>query len=396
MNEVEQLAFFASSELSGLLQIVAAQSGLGGADVRVLDLQHRPGAGVSGIYEIRAAGEVAYLGATAEDVGTPAGTVRMSSEAGDITVWRHPADPRLPGLPLATDPAAVERTWGGGRRLTALETLAYRPLRRAVLRAGFGDDQVFLKVLRKDAGELHEKHRLIRAAGVPAPEPVGEPVREVLAIRRVDGVPLAEGLMHEPQLPLSPERVIETVDALPAGLLRRPARAAWTDRVDSYADAAMTALPEQRARIQRILERIHDQLAACDRGPRLATHGDLYEANVFVADGAVSGLLDIDGAGPGHLVDELACFLAHLAVLPDLDERYHRVPAYLATYQEHFLDALAQRAITPAGLLTRAGAVALTLVAGARSHTESAWRTHAQARLEVVESYLDQAAALIR
>lgn len=393
MNEVEQLAFFASDELTGLLQLVAAQAGLGEVDVRVLDLQHRPGAGVSGIYEIRGESAVSYLGATAEDIGTPPGTVRMSSAAGEVTVWQHPADPRLPGLPLATDPAAVERTWGGGRRLTALETLAYRPLRRAVLRASFGDEQVFIKVLRKDAGLLHQKHLLIRDAAIPAPEPVGEPVDELLAIRRVDGVPLAEGLMHEPRIPLAPERLVATIDALPKALLRMPTRPSWTDRIDSYASAAVTALPEQADRIRAILRRIHDQLARYERGPRIPTHGDLYEANIFVDDGRVSGLLDIDNAGPGHLVDELACFIAHLAVLPGIDPRYHRVPGYLETYQRHFMDVLDERSVTPAGLLTRAAAVALTLVAGARTLTGPDWRGQAHGRLEVVETLLDQAAA---
>ncbi|WP_341854822.1 hypothetical protein [Brachybacterium sp. GPGPB12] len=51
--------------------------------------------------------------------------------------------------------------------------------------------------------------------------------------------------------------------------------------------------------------------------PHDVVHGDFYEAQVFVQDGRVVGLLDIDTVGPGRRADDLACLLAHLSVLAD-------------------------------------------------------------------------------
>ncbi|WP_221184338.1 phosphotransferase [Paeniglutamicibacter cryotolerans] len=392
-SEREQLDFFSSGELLALLSEVSSGVIGGDPDVSLVEVHHRPGAGVSGVFEVVGDAETIYLGATAEKLPrVPEGTVTLEGPNGRVVVWLHPADPMLPGLGLATTPEAVGETWGGGRRLEDLRTLTYRPLRRAVMLARFDDgEELFLKVLRRDAAVMHAKHEMLLAVGIPAPVPAGLPVAEVLALRRVAGMPLAEDLMHSGVLPLSPERIVALLDSLPQGLMDVPVRESWSDRLEWYVLAAVTALPAAEQRIRALGSRIDVVLDSARRGPLVPSHGDFYEANIFVAGGKITGLLDIDSAGPGYLVDDLACFIGHLAVLPGIDGRYVDVDGYLNDYARAFASELERRDTDPAGFYARSAAVVLSLVAGARDEEDPDWETLALDRIVIAEELLRRA-----
>ncbi|KAA0974282.1 phosphotransferase [Paeniglutamicibacter gangotriensis] len=393
-TEREQLEYFDSSEFTELLAGIVAPMGLAEATITLAELHHRPGAGVSGVYAATNGTASLYLGATAEKLETvPEGCVRLENPRGTITIWLHPADPLLPGLRLATTPELVEQAWGAGRVLDELRTLAYRPLRRAVMLARFVDgSELFLKVLRKDAALLHHKHLELLGAGIPAPVPAGEPVDQVLAFHRAIGQPLAEDLMHSPGLPLEPAKILGLLDALPRSLMQVPARPAWSDRLGWYGHAAQTALPERAEDIGTMLGCLARILENAQRGPLAPSHGDFYEANLFVSHGEITGVLDIDSAGPGYLVDDLACFLGHLAVLPDLDPRYAKVTEHFETYAAAFAEELTARGIGADGLYARTAAVVLSLVAGARDEANPGWRAIAETRLRLVGELLARAA----
>lgn len=116
----------------------------------------------------------------------------------------------------------------------------------------------------------------------------------------------------------------------------------------------------------------------------MPTHGDFYEANVLMRDSRISCLLDVDSLGPGHRVDDLACFLGHLAVLPAVDPRYIHAPAGF----DRFARAFAAE-VDPDGLRVRAASVALSLVAGARDVQRRDWEVQAEHRLRCAEVLLD-------
>jgi hypothetical protein len=91
--------------------------------------------------------------------------------------------------------------------------------------------------------------------------------------------------------------------------------------------------------------------------------------------------MDVDSLGPGHLVDDLACFVGHLAVLPAVHTGYVHIPAAL----ERFC-AVFETAVDPAGLRGRAAGVALSLVAGAKTADGGdGWQQDALQRLAVAE-----------
>lgn len=390
MDEARQVELFTDT-VGGLL----SRQVWPGAAATLLELHHRPGAGVSGLYELSDGTSVRYLVATSEEVPAGSATPLPGGDL-DLVWWEHPADPKLPGLATASVPETVERVWGRGTTLDHLETVTYRPLRRAVLRARLGGETLYLKVLRRDAEQLATRHRLLRQAGVPAPAVIGRVMDEVVASASVSGTPLAQALRDSTTIPLPAAAILELLDAFPAELLELPSRHAWTDRIDAYADAAAVAVPAAAARIAATVARIHAVTGVAERGSLAPVHGDLYEANLFVEDGRVSGVIDVDGAGPGYLVDDLACFVAHVSVLRTIDPCYAHTAAFADTYLREFGDALEERGISRAGLLARTAAVILTLVAGARDESLADWEATAMARVRLAEGYAAQAWGLLR
>ncbi|GAA1132302.1 phosphotransferase [Citricoccus alkalitolerans] len=339
----------------------------------------------------------------------PDDAVLAAGEDGDATwsAWFHPHDPLLTGLALASDPASVAALWGRGGTLVDLQTISYRPLRRAVLRAvvtdipgtpgapdasgtsaasgASGRRTVFLKVMRAGlATRLHHRHMVLAAAGVPVPVVLGPPVADVLAFEQGDGQVLANAIMANGARQVEPADVVGILDRMPADLLELPRRDAWSDRTSDYGHAAATALPDQARRIRSLVDHLQRQLTVTDRGPVVPTHGDFYEANLLVKNNRISCVLDIDGAGPGHRVDDLACFLGHLAVLPAVDRRYVHVDDALRRFHGYF-----KTGVDPAALTCRSAAVALSLVAGARDSERSDWQRSARQRLDIAESLLD-------
>ncbi len=397
--EQRQVRYLSSGGVRDRLGRILADHGHRLLDAELVDLQHRPGAGATGIFRARVADtgtssapadppEV-FLVLTAEAVSDEAVINAGEDAGGRWSAWFHPHDPLLTGLALATDPDTVAALWGGGGTLVDLQTVGYRPLRRAVLRAVVsgeeGTNTLFLKVMRAGlALPLHRRHTLLAAAGVPVPRVIGPPVADVVAIEQGRGTVLANAIMADGARNIRSGELIEILDRMPDELLELPRREAWSDRIVDYGHAAATALPDQARRIRSLVEHLGRQLKATDRGPVVPSHGDFYEANLLVSGNRISGVLDVDGAGPGHRVDDLACFLGHLAVLPAVDRRYVFVGLALRRFHSTFVEG-----VDPGALACRSAAVALSLVAGARDSGRRDWQSSARQRLEIAEQLLD-------
>jgi aminoglycoside phosphotransferase len=437
-REQETLELLSSGAPGDILRDTLAARGWDLRSWQPGSLHHRPGAGVTGVFPIEVAPPAApghrgrprptsapgYACITSCTLREPGEEVRVfhRRDADTLFAWIHPADPLLPGLPLALDVGrATMLAFGSSQdpRDTVLDLRSYRPLRRAVVHVQNGEDHRYLKALRRNAAApLAERHRLLQEAGVPAPVLDGEPVQDVIAMRPATGRPLAELLMSDGAAEVEPHALVRVLTSLPAAVMSLPVRAPWSARVLDYAEGAVAALPSQADRIRRVAAGIDDAVRSTAAGPLVPTHGDFYEGNLLIRDGLVSGLLDVDALGPGRLVDDLACFLGHLAVLPGLHEGYTQVPEALLRFTDAF-----ERHVDPAALRSRAAAVSLTLIAGARRRaaprtgesggteagTEAgtglgtASRTHAApdeglgeagSRLAVAERFLSEAAAL--
>ena len=380
------LALMTSPEAGSVLQL--AVTGDPGAELPgfrfELDrVHHRPGADVSAIFQIwydlpsPQVPTEEWLGLTTVEVTDGVTTLVHNDLV--LRAWRHPADPRLPGLSAACD-AEVVAGWMGAP--VELEMLAYRPLRRAVL-AARGERSAFIKVLRPGkASGLAQRQRLLHGAGI-APAVLGEPLPGVVVSAAADGISLAQALVawpdHPAQLP-SAASLVALLDALPAEAVRFPRRESWSDRTDFHAAGAAAVLPDQADEIHSLAGEITRLLALAPSGPVVASHGDYYEANIFTRDGRATSVIDLDSLGPGRRDDDLACLLGHVAVLPNLSpEHYPRVAEVVETWRTEF-----ERVVHPASLRARTAAVILSLVSGADVPT-------ALARLDLARAWLVRA-----
>ncbi|WP_156157585.1 phosphotransferase [Demequina pelophila] len=370
------LDLLASSEAGDVLAAALGTAGLELGDWRIDAVHARPGAETSvGYAASTGAGELYLVASDArltESERAACGAVRL--EAGDavIHVWRHPADPALPGLATASTPATLAEAFGraghGDVAVAELQMLVLRPLRRAVLRAqveAAGERSTwFVKVVRPSrADALLERHAMCALA--PAAYDLGH---GVVAVAQARGVPMTHAL-HRPRgdapAALDPDLVLKAIDSLPSEAAALRARPSVPDRLHHYAATAV-AQGLDRARVDAAVGAITSVLER-DLAPEVGvTHGDLHPANVFVDDGtaptAVTALIDIDTLGPGRRADDLATMLAHLLVLPTFDAAGY--PTAASAAEDHFAafaarcDADDLRARTAANLIALAAGAA--------------------------------------
>lgn len=388
---LKETRLLTSPEAAGLLELALAgdpEASIPGFTARLDELHYRPGSEVSAIYTVSyepVPGDVRieYLVATTAEVEGAVATLQRGGTA--LRVWRHPADPRLPGLAPSCDPETV-LSWlveAGVPAPDALhvELLGYRPLRRSVLRATADGADYYLKVLRAGYDDrLAERQGLLAAADVTVPI-LARPAPGVLLSPAAAGHSLAQALVDDAAVPVAAD-ILALLDRLPAGVTDLKLRPSWSARLDFHAATARQHAPAEAARIDELARTIQGVLDLGRHGPTVPTHGDCYEANIFV-DGGSLRFIDVDSAGPGLREDDLACLIAHLAVLPTLAPgAYPRVPELIQEWQHAF-----DETVDPADLRARTAAVLLSLVSGATSD-------QALVRLALAESYAAAARAV--
>lgn len=354
-------------------------------DWRVEAVHHRPGDGVTVGYVVatrgpgHAGGNGAAAQATVEYVLASSsrsaprdapGVVVAHGPAGEVLVWRHPDDPVLPALRRACDPALLAYALPGDWPITSLELVGYRPLRRAVVRAERDGVTWFVKVLRPRDGHADDvvaRHQLLGAAGVPVPRVAYASDDGLVVLEALAGAPLLDALVAGRAPALAD--VLEVVARFPQEALALPHRRPWSSRARAYA-GALEVRPALAGRAHAVAAGVRAGLRSTDAGPVVPTHGDLHEGQLLVDEaGRVTGLLDVDTVGPGHLVDDVACLLAHVhAVHPS-------TPA-LGEVLRRWTDE-AQAFVDLEALRVRVAGVLLSLAAGAvpvgadEPHTDS-------------------------
>jgi Phosphotransferase enzyme family len=305
-----------------------------------------------------------------------------------VGVWRWPRDPALPALAWAASAAGVAtrlEEHGVSAGPVGLRLRSYRPGRRAVVQATTSDGPVFLKVVRPAAlGPMVARHAAMDGA-VPAPAVLTTVDDGVLVLPGLPGTPmrpLVAGDGRGLPDPAEPERV---VDALPAAVaeLRPSGRRMPGDalaRVDDHTAVLGMVAPDLRPRLATLAA----TLAAAERGehPAVPVHGDFYESQLLVDDGAVVGLLDVDTAGRGHRIDDWANLLAHLVLL----EHILREPGTAGRYRRE-LEAHVLRRWPATQLRPRVAAVLVGLATGPFRVQQPDWPDGTAARVALAEEW---------
>lgn len=386
---------FRAAELTGLLGDVVAGQNRRFVSAILHDVQYRAGHYYA-IAEVHTHhdGSVGrfYYGMTTAPVPAEAHGHSTMHSGYTIFIWEHPWDPLLPGLTLAATPAHVAQHFAPDRHLTALQTVIYRPMNRAVFQAhlapkipgGLGDT-LYLKVLRTGTAQaLYNIHTTLADAGVPVVAPVAPPEHDVLALAGGHGMPLGElarteGLHNR----FDPRQLIDILDRFPPDIMDYPHRASWADRYQEFLDSARQAMPDQDARVAHFAHRMEQAHDTLDLGPLVPTHGDLYEAHILVdaGTGQVQQILDVDGAGPGYRVDDFACLIGHMAVLGQPQQQNWgwltamRFVQQLAPYTD------------PRTLAVRSAAVVVSLIPGYQPDDDT--RARGRTYLQVAEALFD-------
>jgi hypothetical protein len=310
----------------------------------------------------------------------------------EVAVWLYPNDPDLPGLPRTASPRAVAELFNEHRVLahpvTAeqidVETIGYRPRRRAVLKVVVhvpaGRVVFYVKVLREAAfAATVRRHELLLGAGVPAPQIAAATPEFLLVLRELPGRPLATA-MFDGVIPCRAEDLVGLLDAMPAEIATLPRRMPWVDAVDQYAAMVAAALPPVSERLAALTGAIHAGLAPLPPGTE-AVHGDFHEGQLLVSGGLVSGVLDVDTAGPGRRVDDLACLIAHLSTVQRMNTKQAaRVQRLVRTWMPVF-DAR----VDPVELRLRAAGVIISLATGPYRGQEANWEGETVAIVEAAE-----------
>ena len=350
-------------------------------------------------------GASAHIGEREKHLHVAEQTLVMTDGDINVRVWRYPHDPWLPMLPRVCYPDIVGRTLAelgvaigpDPAAPIVIDVVSYRPGRRAVLRATQGGRAVFLKVMQPHrSGDIVERHHRLVAAGVPVPEVIAHH-DGLVVLGELPGRPLARAIIDEGVASCRAEDLVALLDRLPASMFSLPMRPPWTDSVEFYAGIVASSVPSLGPRLDALVRSIREGLGAVeqrlDMRPHDVVHGDFYEAQVFVADGKVVGLLDIDTVGPGRRADDLACLLAHLSVLADygnagrIDKAMQeRVEEAIRTWHGVFTDR-----VDPTEVALRAAGVVLSLATGPHRQQEAAWEAATEAIVRVAEEWVSQA-----
>jgi hypothetical protein len=368
-------------------RILAAASEAAGVELqraRLRSVHHRARRSVSHVYEATLAvggrEREVLLVAHVDARPLPPGTFTLRAGDDEVAVWRFPHDPFLPGLPSAVHRPRVRELLdglGAPAAEVSLRTRAYRPSRRAVVEVTIAGPAhagriLYLKVLSGDrAEELAGVHRQL-AASVPVPRVIGvAPAQGILAIQALEGLTLRAALTTGAPLPAAGELVELSQRFATSGLVSHRDPRAFADP-SRHVALLRRLVPDQAAAIARVAAASTEL-----RGPLVPVHGDLHDAQVLLTDGAITGLLDVDGAGLGMLAEDAGNLVAHLEVLADLH------PA-VADRALAYADALAAAYAAEVGAddLRRATAGAwLSLATGPQRAQDPDWQDATRRRI---------------
>lgn len=376
--------------------VLAAAIGFSGGSLdwsRPQHVQYRPGSDLIVRYQAgvirdgRTLTETLVAATTAS--GPPPGTVPVTAELPDgskltVGVWRWPFDPILAGLETAVTPHLASHALGdliAGR--LELDVVAYRPCERAVVRATGADGaELYLKVVAPHlTAGLAERHALLRAAGVPVPEVVAADQADGwLALASLGDDTLRARIKSGTRPWPSAGEYLRLAERLAD--VELPNSAPVRPRVaDAPGHAAMLAavVPGQRQRLEGLVRCFRDAEAGAAARPQRTIHGDLHEAQLVLRGDRIDGVLDVDDAGPGDPVDDLANLLAHLV--------YRATTSHdqaIADYATNLRRAFAGAVDEPTLELTTAAAL-VGLATGPYRIQQTGWERTVVGQIELAE-----------
>lgn len=371
-----------------LLDVVLAPSGERTATFRPRQVTWWPGRSITVRYELTSQSGTPVPQVVAVAGSIPDGVAILEADDLRVGVWSLPNDPSLPGLASVLDPRTLRpmlQSLGLPARDVIPRFRAYRPGRRAVVQVDVDDTRVFVKLGRpKDIGRLHETHRAM-AEVLPVPTSLGfDPDLGILVMPAGHGITLRQALDTGADLP-SPADLQALLDRVPDPV--GPARTrSPISKLASLVELLTRIVPDQSSRLGSIAEAIGED-PELDPSP---VHGDFHDGQLLIAEGRVTGLLDVDTHALGHDADDPATMLGHLySRLPHAPDPV-RIEGFIADLAHHWATR-----VDGGELRRRMGAVALGLATGPFRVQQEDWPAHVRTRIARAESLLTDENPLI-
>jgi len=359
----------------------------------VRSIHHRPGRSRSVLHDATIEtpdGPREVLLVTHTDArGFPDGAFVLAQGDRRVAVWRFPYDPYLPGLPSAVSASRVRELLdglGGVPGTVRLRTPVYRPTRRAVVEVRVEGLEaagriLYLKVLPTGrARSVARHHRQLVAAGLPVPVLIGVAEHQgIVALEALAGATLGDALRAGARVPSVGELVSMSQRFATSGVSASRDPRAFADPL-RHVPLLSEVLPERRSEIADLAE-----AASEVSGPLVGVHGDLHPGQLLVdAEGRLSGVIDVDGAGQGFPAHDAGNLVAHLEALGDLQPAVgDRVRVYAAEVADAYREVVGEVPLARAMAASWIG-----LATGSYRRQGSGWREETGRRL-------DRAAALL-
>lgn len=388
--------------IDGVLRAAVGGCGATLDDIRLADLRIHPTGSVRARYlaDMRlsggARGSQALVAATGEHIppGATIVTGEYRDEPVDVGVWHWALDPALPALRTAAHPtllaeflAAQGVPIDGTLNITLR---AYRPTQRAVLEVRDAASRWFVKVVRPEAvAELLVRHALL-STRLPVPPVVAHSCDGLIVLPEAHGTLLAEGLRSDCAPLVDPAQLEAVHDALPGDLMSLRGPRSILQRVHDSKQVLRTCVTSDpnvptsvAAELESEASRLADGILSAGAHaaePLVPVHGDFYYGQLLTEGSRITGLLDVDTAGPGERVDEWATMIGYLSVLGLSQPRARTYCDAIHTY--------ARRRVDPRDLRRRTAAVVLGLASAPFRARLADWPERTADRLELARTWL--------
>ena len=336
----------------------------------------------------------------------PEGAPTVEEEGVRIGVWLAIDDPLLPAMRRGLDVR-----WLAGLLGEDTDTLgtmkismpSYAPCHRAVVQVDSSRPLIAPKLMFTKAGTIQEApmprrifvkvltpDRAERVVGIaerfreslPVPPTAFGDTPGVVVQRAVPGRTLGAALTRHPEAAAAPESFAALSTAIsqvpPEGPLAQPVRGGRA-RLEWVLRNLRALLPEEAERLARIEEAIGELQAQ----PLVAVHGDFHIDQVLVDRRRVTGIVDIDDAGTGEQVDDLATAIGALIA----QSAQYRIADFNRYAQR--VHAAADEIVDPDELRRRIVVSMLEYAVATFQFGRAGWRDTALRHLKLAETWAE-------
>lgn len=388
--EVPALAVLLGPEARDVIAVALAEAAMAIRSLEVRQVRYVPGRSVTAHFRV---GLVPSDGVpdsvtvvASSGVDMPDNVPRVGSGDIEISLFRYPHDPMLPGLALADDAVKVRRLLvelGGPDEPCRTRLRAYRAMRRAVVEVEGGGHRFFLKVVRPTRTRgIQARHEAL-AGTLPVPHSLGWSEEQgIVVLQAMPGATLRAAIGDGNALLPPPTAIVGLLTRLDEADVPLRRVEGPHEIVRQHTRLVGAVVPGLRQRLDALVAAV-EQL---DAEPEVAVHGDFHASQVLVDGAEVVGLVDVDTAGRGERSSDFASMLAQISVLASANpgDGFDR-------YGRQLIDVFDGLA-TPGSLRLKTAAAIVGLATGPFRVQEKNWRANTIARIELAERWVASAA----